>query len=141
MTDNTNQTPVAIPALSEQRIALAIMILRAMEGARYKIVLPDGRVFSKDLEEAESRPAFELEPAEKRTRKSKAVRGAMLPYYEKQVKSMRVGDVLVLQPPEGFDPDSLRGACAALGVRVFGKGSTQTFMNRENGTIEVLRQS
>jgi hypothetical protein len=145
MTDNTIQSPVAIPVLSEQRIALAIMILRSMEGARYKIVLPDGRVFSKDLEEAEKRPQFDLEPEpvpeQKKARIHKLARGTMKPYYEQQVREMKVGDVVVLTAPPPIDSESLRGAAAALACRLYGNGSAQSYVNRLNGSVEILRQS
>jgi hypothetical protein len=122
---------IAIPQLVIKQCDLVAAMLNKIPGARFRIVLPDGSLFQKDMEEA---------PPQSGVRRKRAHSpGELMPHYRSAVEAMNVGDVVTLSTPDGCEIETLRGCACSLAVRLWGKGAHVSMINREKNTIEVMR--
>lgn len=120
-----------VPQITKRQCDLVVAMLNKLDGARYRIVLPDGTVYHKDMEEAP--------PSSGIRRNIVHSRGELQPYYESEVRGMEVGAVVTVTPPPNCDLETMRGCMTSLAVRLWGKGNHISTINRESNTVEILR--
>lgn len=104
----------------------AISLLNALK-ADFKIILPTGEEYG-NLEIV--RPKVF-----KRIQHNK--RGTLIGVYLPIIESMQVGDVRVVEVPEGINPDHMRGAMTSYTSKQWGNGSAKTCVTEK--TVEILR--
>lgn len=97
----------------------AVQILEAI-GATYSIKMPDGQKF------------------EKKRRRGKPEHDFAGTGYAEVVKSLKKGESHTF-PLNGFPAERFRATIAAKASTTWGKQSSITHINREAGTVEVLR--
>lgn len=97
----------------------AVQILEAL-GATYSIKLPDGQKF------------------EKKRHRGAAQNDFTATGYTEVVKGLKRGESHTF-PINGFPAERFRATIAAKASALWGKQSSITHINREAGTVEVLR--
>ena len=104
--------------------------LRLLDAAKtkYKVITEDGQEFG-ELEVAK-KPKYKL-------RRNVFVKTG----YMEKIKTMDVGDVVVLTPPEGSTCEQMRSAVCGTLNRVYGAGACMTTINKQKDQIEILRLS
>ena len=97
----------------------------------HKIMLPDGKEFG----------ALEVVTKKTRSRSpSLYPHGTLKNHFLSFVKDLQPGEVATV-PAGEFDLEVLRGSLAGWASRVWGNKASTTYINRNAGTVEVLRLS
>jgi hypothetical protein len=104
----------------------AIALLNALK-ADFKIILPTGEEYGN----------LEIVRPKIYKRNQNYKRGTLIGVFLPIIESMEVGDVRVVEVPEGIEPDHMRGAMTGHISKRWGKGSAKTCVN--GNTVEILR--
>jgi hypothetical protein len=101
-------------------------------GVPHKIMLPDGREFG----------ALEVVTKKTRARRSPSLypMGTLKNHFLPFVKDLQPGEVAAI-PAGEFDLEVLRGSLAGWASKAWGLKSNTSYINRNAGTVEVLRLS
>jgi hypothetical protein len=96
--------------------------------AQFKIVIPDGdnKLEYGDLAVIQHK------------RVARVPRGSCLKVYESAMKKLAIGNVVAI-PFNDLPVESIRSSICSWAIRTWGLGSVTTMINRDNNTIEVLR--
>jgi hypothetical protein len=93
-------------------------------GAEYKIILPSGDQFG---------------GLDVRTKPKKVMGERILHIYKTQVETIGVGQVALIDVPDGVDVARVKSNIAAMMCNHYGKGSQQTYYNEKTKQVELLR--
>ena len=116
--------------IQKNAVTKLVSILNGIEGATYKIILPDGSQYG-GLEVAPERKA----PLR---RASAYPMGELANYFRPLIADMKPGDVVAI-PYGKYVGETLRGALSAWCCAHWGKGTVNTALNHKTSTVEILR--
>lgn len=123
-----------VPSLVVKQVRLVDAMLTKLEGARFKIVLPDGSEFTHNLEEAP--------PPKESSRKAYNhvhAKGQLAALYLPHISTLEIGDLAVYPAPEGIPIESLRSASAGWASKNWGPGNHESSINKATSMIEFMR--
>ena len=124
-----------VPSLVIKQVRLVDAMLTKLEGARFKIVLPDGSEFTHNLEEAPP-------PKEAKRREGYTFtypRGTLHAIYQPLIQNLKLGELVEIAPPEGIDVDHLRAAAAGWASKNWGTGCHTSEVSERTGHITFMR--
>lgn len=123
-----------VPSLVIKQVRLVDAMLSKLEGARFKIVLPDGSEWTHNLEEAP--------PPKESSRKAYShvhAKGQLAALYLPHIGTLEIGDLTVFATTADIPIESLRSAAAGWASKAWGPGCHESSINKATSMIEFMR--
>ncbi len=120
-----------ISTLVLKQIHLVTAMLSKLDGAQFKIILPDGQSFG----ELAVAPA----PTARKARQPRHPHGSLRALYLPHIQSLTLGDVAVIPVPPDIPLEHVRSSLCAYASTTWGLDTYTSTLNHSSHSIELLR--